>query len=51
MNSVFIACGRGIKAGVKLDVINNVDVAPTIAALLGLKMENIQGQALTAILK
>jgi predicted AlkP superfamily pyrophosphatase or phosphodiesterase len=51
MNAVFVACGRGIKAGVKLDVINNVDVAPTIAALLGLKMENIQGKALTAILK
>ena len=28
----------------------NVDVAPTVAALLGLKMENIEGRVLTEAL-
>jgi predicted AlkP superfamily pyrophosphatase or phosphodiesterase len=51
MNAVFIACGRGIKPGVKLDVIDNVDVAPTVAALLGLKMEGISGKAVAAALR
>lgn len=51
MNAIFIASGRGIKPGTKLDVINNVDVAPTIASLLGLKMENISGKAIAAALK
>ena len=51
MNALFIASGRGIKRGVKLDVIRNVDVAPTIATLLGLKMEGIAGKPLTAVLE
>src|SRR5439155_12447183 len=36
IQAIFIAWGRGIRPGVKLDVVENVDVAPTIAALLGL---------------
>lgn len=51
MNAIFIACGRGIKPGSKLDIINNVDVAPTIATLLGLKLENITGKTLSAVLE
>ena len=50
MNGIFIASGRGIKAGARLDVFANVDVAPTIAALLGLTMDNIDGRRLEAIL-
>jgi predicted AlkP superfamily pyrophosphatase or phosphodiesterase len=38
MHATFVAIGTGIKVGKKLDVINNVDVAPTIAHLLGLEM-------------
>lgn len=51
MDAIFIAWGYGIQGGQRLGVINNVDVAPTIAALLGLKMEGIAGKKLETILK
>jgi predicted AlkP superfamily pyrophosphatase or phosphodiesterase len=52
MNAIFIAWGYGIKPGVTLDQIRNVDVAPTIAELLGLKMpSDIEGKVIRAILK
>lgn len=50
MNAVFIAAGRGIRKGAKLDTFQNTNVAPTIAKLLGLKMENIDGKPLDEIL-
>src|SRR5690606_24926170 len=31
MHATFIAAGAGVKSGVRLEQINNVDVAPTIA--------------------
>ncbi len=45
MHATFVAVGAGIKPGAKLGVINNVDIAPTIAYLLGLKMQT-DGQVL-----
>ncbi|WP_438479739.1 alkaline phosphatase family protein [Oleiharenicola lentus] len=51
MYATFVASGAGIKAGVKLGKIRNVDVAPTIAALLGLEMKNVEGRVLHEILK
>jgi predicted AlkP superfamily pyrophosphatase or phosphodiesterase len=50
MNAVFVAAGRGIKRGVKLDVIDNRDVAPTVAHLLGEKFP-ADGKVLTEILE
>lgn len=44
MNAIFIASGNGIKRGARLDSIANVDVAATIASLLGLKMDSIEGR-------
>jgi predicted AlkP superfamily pyrophosphatase or phosphodiesterase len=46
MHAVFIACGAGIKPGTKLGEINNTDVAPTIAKLLGLEIPNADGKPL-----
>lgn len=37
MNAVFIAAGRDIQKGKRIDVIDNLDVAPTAAYLLGEK--------------
>jgi predicted AlkP superfamily pyrophosphatase or phosphodiesterase len=51
MDAAFIAWGAGIKPGVRLPRIRNLDVAPTMAAVLGLKMENVEGRVLTEILK
>lgn len=38
MDAIFIAWGHGIRRGARLGRIRNRDVAPTIAALLGVKM-------------
>ena len=51
IQSLFIASGRGIAAGVKLQTVNNVDIAPTAAALLGLELQNVDGRVLTEILQ
>jgi predicted AlkP superfamily pyrophosphatase or phosphodiesterase len=51
MNAAFVASGAGIKRGVKLGVTQNLDVAPTVARLLGLEMNNIEGKVLTEILR
>jgi len=50
LGAIFIASGRGIKAGVTLDSVRNIDVAPTLARLLGLELSNADGTVLTAIL-
>jgi predicted AlkP superfamily phosphohydrolase/phosphomutase len=36
LHGIFFAAGPGVRAGVRLPVINSVDVAPTVAALLGI---------------
>ncbi len=51
MDATFIAWGAAIKPGVKLPRIRNIDVAPTMAAILGLKMADVEGRVLTEILK
>ena len=50
MNATFLAWGYGIRSSAKLGRINNLDVSPTIAALLGLKMGTVEGKALRQIL-
>jgi predicted AlkP superfamily pyrophosphatase or phosphodiesterase len=50
MQAIFMAWGSGIKPGVRLGTISNLDVAPTIAALLGIKLTNATGRPLTTIL-
>ena len=50
MHATFIAAGAGIKPGVKLDIIRNLDVAPTIARLLGVSFTNVEGRVLQEML-
>jgi predicted AlkP superfamily pyrophosphatase or phosphodiesterase len=50
MQAIFMAWGTGIKPGVRLGTISNLDVAPTIAALLGIKLTHATGRPLTRIL-
>ena len=50
LRALFIASGRGIKQGLTLDAVDNVDVAPTAARLLGLDLKNVDGRVLTEIL-
>jgi predicted AlkP superfamily pyrophosphatase or phosphodiesterase len=46
MNALFIASGYGIAGSAKLEKIANVDVAPTIARLLGVSLPSAKGKAL-----
>jgi arylsulfatase A-like enzyme len=51
MDGVFVAWGAGIRAGARLERVDNTDVAPTIAALLGLTMNGVTGKPLREILE
>jgi len=51
MHATFIASGSGIRAGARLGLVRSVDVAPTAARLLGLRMENVEGRVLESILR
>ena len=51
MNGVFVAWGQGIKPGVKLGTVDNIDVAPTIAAVLGEAFPTAEGKPLIRILR
>ncbi len=44
MKAIFIASGRGVKSGTKLDRVANVDVAATVAKLLGVSLPSSKGR-------
>jgi len=49
MQAIFIASGAGIPKGIQLGQISNLDIAPTIAAILGIQMKGTQGHAIEQI--
>ena len=50
MAGIFLAVGRGVPAGAKLDAVQMIDVAPTAARLLGIDPpRNAEGRAIAAI--
>jgi predicted AlkP superfamily pyrophosphatase or phosphodiesterase len=51
MHATFVAAGTGIREGVRLKTIQNVDVAPTIARLLGVQLPRADGRVLSEILE
>jgi predicted AlkP superfamily pyrophosphatase or phosphodiesterase len=50
MNALFVASGRGIAKGKKIGLVENINVAPTIAYLLGEQLPNVDGKVLKKIL-
>jgi predicted AlkP superfamily pyrophosphatase or phosphodiesterase len=50
MNAPFIAAGRGIQRAGKIGPFDNIDVASTIAHLLGIRFPSADGKVLTQIL-
>jgi predicted AlkP superfamily pyrophosphatase or phosphodiesterase len=50
MNALFVTSGSGIKSGKTLTTIENIDVAPTIARLLDVSLENASGRVIEEIL-
>lgn len=47
LEGTFIAWGYGIKPGAKLGKISNLDIAPTLAELLGVKLPGVEGRVLS----
>lgn len=50
MNAMFVAAGSGIRSGLKLGTLENIQVAPTIARLLGIDFPSARGELLGEIL-
>lgn len=50
LDGIFIASGKGIRKGVILPRMSNLDVAPTMARLLGLTLPGTEGRVLDEIL-
>jgi predicted AlkP superfamily pyrophosphatase or phosphodiesterase len=50
IRALFIASGRGIKPGVVLDSVRTIDLAPTAARLLGVKLKDVEGRVLQEVL-
>jgi hypothetical protein len=47
----FVAFGRGIRPGVRVPRMTQLDVAPTLAALLGVKLDAAVGRSLVGLLR
>jgi predicted AlkP superfamily pyrophosphatase or phosphodiesterase len=50
MNAVFVAAGRGVRVGARIGTVENVDLAPTVARLLGLEMPGVDGKVMADVL-
>jgi predicted AlkP superfamily pyrophosphatase or phosphodiesterase len=50
MNAIFVAAGAGLKPRTTLPIVDNIDVAPTIARLLGISLKHASGRVLEEIL-
>jgi predicted AlkP superfamily pyrophosphatase or phosphodiesterase len=51
MRTGLIVAGAGIRAGVPLPLVRQVDIAPTIARLLGFEMPEVDGVPMVGVLK
>lgn len=51
MHVGIVIAGSGIRSGVRVGSVRSIDIAPTIAHVLGLETEGIEGRVLTEILE
>lgn len=51
MNALCVLCGNGIRRGGKIEGVENIDIAPTIARLLDIEFPSADGKVLTAALE
>lgn len=51
MRTGFIAAGAGVRQGVPLPLVRQIDIAPTIARLLGFEMPDVDGVAVVGLLR
>ncbi len=47
----FVACGRGVRRGLEVPRMSLLDVAPTLAPLLGVTLERVPGRPLIGLLR
>ena len=50
LGAIFIASGKGIRPGVTLETVSTIDLAATMAQLLGLELKEVEGRVLKEIL-
>jgi predicted AlkP superfamily pyrophosphatase or phosphodiesterase len=48
---IFVAWGAGVKPGARVTGVRTVDIAPTVARLLGLEMKNVDGRVIAGALR
>lgn len=51
LDAIFLAWGYGVKRGAVVDRMRNIDLAPTIAKLLGVKFDGVDGRVIEEILR
>jgi arylsulfatase A-like enzyme len=52
MSAIFYAAGPSLKQGRKIDVLHNIDVAPTVMEILGVAPEStVDGEVISKILQ
>jgi predicted AlkP superfamily pyrophosphatase or phosphodiesterase len=51
MRAMFIAAGKGIKSGAQIEYARLIDIAPTMARLLGLEMKTARGRVISEVIK
>jgi predicted AlkP superfamily pyrophosphatase or phosphodiesterase len=51
LDGVMIAAGYGIQPGVRIERISNLDIAPTLAEFLGVKLPDVEGRVLRELLR
>lgn len=51
MNATFVASGAGIRHGETIDLVENIDLSPTIAHLLGVDFPGVDGKVVTQALQ
>jgi predicted AlkP superfamily pyrophosphatase or phosphodiesterase len=51
LEGIFLAWGYGIKPGTRLGRMSNLDIAPTIAELLQIKLPDVEGRVLSEMLE
>jgi predicted AlkP superfamily pyrophosphatase or phosphodiesterase len=51
MRALFVIAGKGIKSGTQTPYARLVDIAPTVARLLGLEMKTARGRVISEVIK
>ena len=51
MHTGLIIAGAGVKPGIAIPLARQIDIAPTVARLLGFEMNDIDGTAMVGMLE